>query len=53
MSEIVMQEKCVNCKREQYGPAVYSISYGESGCVWCDHVSKEMTQKEYIEELKK
>ncbi len=30
-----MQPRCIFCKREQYMPAVYSISHGEHPCCWC------------------
>lgn len=32
---IVMQPRCIGCKREQYGPGVFAISHGEAGCAWC------------------
>lgn len=35
MSEVAMQPRCIYCKREQYGPAVWDISHGEHPCVWC------------------
>ncbi len=44
-----MQSRCVYCKREQYAPAVYSISLGEHPCVWCGEFSKPMTEQEYSE----
>jgi hypothetical protein len=33
--DLVMQPRCIFCKREQYMPAVYSISHGEHPCCWC------------------
>lgn len=52
--EPVMQDRCIYCKMEQYIPAVYSISHGESCCVWCGKVPPVFTdEKEYREELRK
>lgn len=49
--DIAMQIRCVHCGCEQYGPAVYPISYGEHPCVWCGYLSKSMTQEEYRKTL--
>lgn len=32
---VAMQTRCIYCKREQYGPAVFDISHGDHPCVWC------------------
>ena len=32
---VVMQVRCIYCKKEQYGVAVYDISFGNHPCVWC------------------
>ncbi len=34
-AKIAMQPRCIYCKREQYGPAVWDISHAEHPCVWC------------------
>lgn len=33
---------CPSCKKEQYGPAVWSISHGESPCAWCGHEEENL-----------
>lgn len=38
MGKVAMQPRCIYCKREQYAPAVYSISHGEHPCVWCGKI---------------
>jgi len=50
---IAMQERCIYCGREQYAPAVWSISHGEHPCVWCGVTPPKMTEKEYAIKLKK
>jgi len=45
---LAMQERCVHCSKEQYAPAVYSISKGERGCEWCGKKSEPMTQSEWM-----
>jgi hypothetical protein len=35
MGEVVMQIRCIYCKSEQYGVAVFAISHSEHACVWC------------------
>jgi hypothetical protein len=52
--EVIMQERCIYCKREQYAPVVYPVSHGEMGCAWCGQVPPVFTdEKEYGEELNK
>jgi|APGre2960657505_1045072.scaffolds.fasta_scaffold16728_3 ribosomal protein S27E len=45
--KIAMQTRCVHCKTEQYGPAVYSVSMGTDRCYWCGKMSIKMTNAEY------
>lgn len=52
-TKIAMQEKCIYCGKEQYKPAVWSISHGEHPCVWCGKVPPTMTVAEYMQELSK
>lgn len=47
MEQTALQERCVHCKRQQYGPAVLGVSKGEDPCVWCGRMSKVMTDAEY------
>jgi len=49
--DIAMQSRCVHCRREQYAPAVFSISHGEHPCVWCGKKSKKMTHKEWLKAI--
>jgi uncharacterized CHY-type Zn-finger protein len=42
-----MQTRCIYCRREQYAPAVYSISMGKEPCVWCGKTPPKMTYAEY------
>lgn len=49
--QIVMQTRCIHCKREQYAIAVYSISHGKHPCVWCGKMSRKMTEDEYFKLL--
>ncbi len=52
--EVVMQTSCIYCKKEQYAPAVYTVSHGEAGCAWCHKVPPVFTYvKKYREELDK
>ena len=51
--DIAMQSRCVHCGAEQYAMAVSEISRGNSPCVWCGKKSKQMTEREYDETLKK
>jgi hypothetical protein len=51
IKNVAMQERCIHCGREQYGPAVYMISYGKHPCVWCGKMSKQLTEQEYFEKL--
>jgi len=51
--EVAMQTRCVYCKKEQYALVVYDVSHGKSTCAWCGKFSKEMSYKEYINELNK
>ena len=51
--KVVMQFKCIRCKKEQYAPAVYDISHGEHPCVWCGKTPPIFTdEEEYRKELK-
>jgi hypothetical protein len=47
MNDMAIQVRCVKCLREQYAPAVISISRGEHPCVWCGEPGKKMTEAEY------
>lgn len=49
--EIAMQTRCIYCRKEQYSPAVYPISMGESGCCWCGKIPPKLTVKQYQELL--
>lgn len=51
-SDMAMQMRCIGCKREQYAPAVLSISNGESGCAWCGFVPPILTVGEYRERIR-
>ena len=46
-----MQIRCIYCKKEQYAPAVWSISYGKHPCVWCGKTSPKLNEKEYRKKL--
>lgn len=51
---VIMQVKCIYCKREQYSPAIYPISIGEAGCSWCGKVPPVFTNhKLYWEAVNK
>ena len=47
-----MQTRCVNCKAEQYGPAVAAISKGKAKCPMCRHQGERMSNKEYRQAMK-
>ena len=51
--DIAMQTRCISCGKEQYLPAVYSVSNGETPCVWCGITPPVLTEKEYYEKLRK
>lgn len=46
-----MQNRCLNCLREQYAIAVALISRGEHPCVWCGYTPPVMTEIEYRKAL--
>lgn len=49
---VVMQNRCIYCKKEQYGPAVYDISHGKHSCVWCGQTPPVIrSYDEYWEEV--
>ena len=50
---IAMQFKCIYCLREQYSPAVLSISHSTHPCVWCGKTPPKMTVTEYNEAITK
>ena len=50
--EIAMQTRCIYCKKEQYAPAVYAISYGEHPCVWCGKTPPKLSYDEWHKKLK-
>ena len=45
--DLAMQMRCIQCRREQYAPAVLAISHGEHPCVWCGHTPPQLTVAEY------
>jgi hypothetical protein len=45
-TDLAMQLRCVQCRRENYALAVKQISQGGYRCV-CGHVSRPMTLDEY------
>lgn len=47
MPDFAYQENCIYCGREQYGPAVVSVSKGEHPCVWCGKTPPLLTEQEY------
>lgn len=49
--EVAMQTRCIFCRREQYGPAVWSISHGEQACCWCGETPPILTEMEYREKM--
>lgn len=52
--EVVMQEYCIYCKKEQYSLVVYPVSHGEMGCAWCKQVPPVFTsEEEYTKALEK
>lgn len=44
-SPVVMQLRCIFCKREQYMPAVWDISFGRKPCTWCVHTPPVFTDE--------
>lgn len=52
MPDVAMQTRCIFCKREQYGPAVYDISYSKHPCVWCGKTPPVLTDAEWRERLR-
>jgi len=48
----VMQTRCVFCKQEQYGPAVYDVSMNNGACPWCGKVAGRLSEDEYARRLK-
>lgn len=44
-SNVVMQPRCIFCLREQYAPAVSSISRGDHPCVWCGEIPPVFTSE--------
>jgi hypothetical protein len=52
--KVIMQTKCIYCKKEQYSPVVYPVSHGEMGCAMCGKVPPVFTDiDEYRKELDK
>ena len=50
---VAMQVRCIFCKREQYAPAVHSISNGEHACAWCGKTPPVFkTEEAYYKALK-
>jgi hypothetical protein len=37
-AEVVLQTRCVFCKREQYALNSLAVSHGNAGCSWCGRV---------------
>jgi hypothetical protein len=35
LDDVVMQTRCIGCKKEQYAPGVFAISHGEARCGVC------------------
>lgn len=44
---VVMQTRCIHCKKEQWAMIVYSLSYGKEVCTWCNKGSKKLSRAEY------
>jgi len=52
MKDLAMQTRCIHCKKEQYSPAVFSLSKKGGDCPWCDKEIKPMNYKDYLKALK-
>lgn len=49
---IAMQDRCIYCGMEQYGPAVWDISNGKCPCAWCGRIPPVLSVAEYTNILK-
>ena len=47
LEDLAMQFRCLACRKEQYGPAVYPVSTGKEPCPWCGEMATPMRNAEY------